>query len=74
MLRMSRGPSTKLCMVWAIGIISDKISAAIEFEFYENNEKWSDVDESIIVAYRDLRREIEEVKARNGNKTGVPQV
>jgi len=48
MLRMRRGPSTNICTVWAIGIISKKISAAIEVEFYKNNEKWSDVDESII--------------------------
>jgi hypothetical protein len=48
MLRMRRGPSTNICTAWAIGLISIRISAAIEFEFYENNEKWSDVDESII--------------------------
>ena len=48
MLRMSRGPSTNICTAWAIGIISKKILAAVEFEFYENNEKWSDVDESVI--------------------------
>ena len=27
---------------------SKKISSAIKFEFYENNEKWSGVDESVI--------------------------
>ena len=46
----------------------------MESEFYKNNEKWSDVDESVTGAYQDLRREIEEVKARNNNKTGVPRV
>jgi len=44
----SLGPSTNICTVWAIGIISKKILAAVEFEFYENNEKWSNVDEWII--------------------------
>jgi len=48
MLRMSRGPSTNICTDWAIGIISKKISAPIEVELYEVNEKWSDVDESIM--------------------------
>jgi hypothetical protein len=48
MLRMRRGPSTNICTAWAIGIVSRRISAAIEFEFYENNEKWFDVDESVI--------------------------
>jgi hypothetical protein len=46
MLRMRRGPSTNICTAWAIGKISKKISTAIEFELYENNEKWSDADES----------------------------
>ena len=48
MLRMSRGPSTNICTARAIGEISEMISTAIEFELYENNEKWSDVDESVI--------------------------
>jgi len=48
MLRMSRGPRMNICTAWAIGIISERISTAVEFELYENNEKWSDVDESII--------------------------
>jgi len=74
MLRMRRGPVTNICTTWAIGIISAIISAPIESELYKNNEKWSDVDESVTGAYQDLRREIEEVKARNNNKTGVPRV
>jgi len=74
MLRMSRGPSTNICTAWAIGLISAIISAPIESEFYKNNEKWSDVVESVTGAYRDLRREIEELNARNNNKTGVPRV
>jgi hypothetical protein len=45
MLRMSRGPSTNICTARAIGKI---FSAAIEFEFYGNDEGWSDVDESVI--------------------------
>jgi len=48
MLRMRRGPSTNICTARAIGEISETISMAIEFEFYENNEKWSDADESVI--------------------------
>jgi len=48
MLRMRRGPSTNICTAWAIGIILKRVSAAIEFEFYENNQKWSDADESVI--------------------------
>jgi len=48
MLRMRRGPSTNICMTRAIGRVSKKMSAAIEFEPYENNEKWSDVEESVV--------------------------
>jgi hypothetical protein len=33
---------------WNDGIISKKISVPIEVELFENNEKWLDVDESII--------------------------
>jgi len=45
MLRMSRGPSTNICTALAIGKI---FSAAVEFEVYGNDKKWSDVDESVI--------------------------
>jgi len=48
MLRIRRGPSTNICRASAIGIISVMMSTPIEFEFYEINERWSDVDESVI--------------------------
>jgi len=50
MLRMRRGPSTNISTAWATGRVSVMISAAIEFEFYENNEKWLDADKSVIGA------------------------
>jgi len=45
---MRRGPITNICTTLAIVIISEKISKPIGSEFYKNNEKWSDVDESVI--------------------------
>jgi len=48
MLRMRRGPSTNICTASATGIVSEKISEPIESEFYKNDEKWSDADESVI--------------------------
>jgi hypothetical protein len=47
MRRIRRGPITNICTTRAIREISEKFSTAIESKFYENNEKWLDVDESV---------------------------
>jgi hypothetical protein len=56
-------------MAAAISRKPEKIVDPIESEYYQNDEEWLDTIISHRVAYHDFRREIDEVKARNHEKT-----
>jgi len=56
-------------MAAAIERKPEKIVDPIESEYYQNDEEWSDTIVSHRVAYHDFWGEIDEVKARNHEKT-----
>jgi hypothetical protein len=72
MLRIRRGPSTNICTTPAIARKPEKTADAMESEYYQHDEEWSNADlNTHRLTYQDLRRELDEVKARNNKKTSM---
>jgi len=72
MPRIRRGPSTNICTTPVIAGKPGKTADAMESEYYQHDEEWSNAGlNNHRVTYQDLRREIDEVKARNNKKTSM---
>jgi hypothetical protein len=68
---MRRGPNTTVCTILANWTMSTKTSFPTEVESCWNNQDCLDADINHRFAYKELRKEIAELKGRNSNKTRV---